>query len=144
MKILLATDGSRFSQAAVDELILRSYPAGSEVKIISVVHPWPFIPEPTLVLVAAHEDSLIKGRKRAAEIVAEADKRILQSGSQLTVTTESSRVRPNRLLWKRRNVGAPTGSFWDHMAMDPSSGSFSAPYLRLSCSMRLAPLRSCA
>ena len=53
MKILLATDGSAFSQAAVSEIIQRSYAPGTEVKIISVVHPWPFIPEPTFMLVAA-------------------------------------------------------------------------------------------
>jgi nucleotide-binding universal stress UspA family protein len=39
MKILLAIDGSSFSDAAVEEVVERPWPAGSEVKIISVVEP---------------------------------------------------------------------------------------------------------
>ena len=39
MKILLAIDGSRFSDAAVEEVVERPWPAGSEIKIISVVEP---------------------------------------------------------------------------------------------------------
>ena len=37
MKILLAVDGSGHSKAAVDEVVRRPLPAGSEVRIISVV-----------------------------------------------------------------------------------------------------------
>jgi len=39
MKILLAIDGSTYSDAAVDEIARRPWPADSEVKIISVVEP---------------------------------------------------------------------------------------------------------
>jgi nucleotide-binding universal stress UspA family protein len=62
------------------------------------VHPWPFIPEPTFVLVAAHEDSLAKGRKRAAEILAEAAKKVSESGLQLTVTTEVLEGSPKQVI----------------------------------------------
>jgi len=37
MRILLAIDGSSFSDAAVNEIALRPWPIGSEVRIISVV-----------------------------------------------------------------------------------------------------------
>lgn len=43
MKILLATDGSSFSDAAVNEISTRSWPEGSEVRIISVYEP-PLLP----------------------------------------------------------------------------------------------------
>jgi len=43
MKILLAIDGSSFSDAAVSEIAKRPWPAESEVKIISVVEP-PLLP----------------------------------------------------------------------------------------------------
>src|SRR5258708_6664940 len=43
MKILLAIDGSPFSDAAVKEIATRPWPAGSEVRIISVVEP-PLLP----------------------------------------------------------------------------------------------------
>lgn len=46
MKILLATDGSAYSEAAVDELASRPVPVNSEVLVISVVEvpsfPWAF------------------------------------------------------------------------------------------------------
>ena len=46
MKILLAVDGSEFSDAAVDEVAARPWPDGSEVKIISVVEPPPLMAMP--------------------------------------------------------------------------------------------------
>jgi nucleotide-binding universal stress UspA family protein len=45
MRILLAVDGSKFSDAAVDEIANRPWPPGTEVKIVSVVH-LPFEPSP--------------------------------------------------------------------------------------------------
>ena len=46
MKILLATDGSTYSEAAVDELASRPVPVNSQVLVISVVElpsfPWAF------------------------------------------------------------------------------------------------------
>ena len=98
MKILLATDGSSFSQAAASELSQRSFPPGTEVKIISVVHPWPFIPEPTFVLAAAHYESLEQGRKSAAEILSKAAKKISESASQLLVTTEMLEGSPKQAI----------------------------------------------
>jgi nucleotide-binding universal stress UspA family protein len=98
MKILLATDGSSFSQAALSEIIQRPYPPGTEVKIISVVHPWPFIAEPTFILAAAHQESLEQGRKCAAEIVANAAKKISEGASQLIVTTEVLEGSPKQVI----------------------------------------------
>jgi nucleotide-binding universal stress UspA family protein len=86
MKILLATDGSPFSQAALTQVIRRSYPRGTELRIVSVVHPWPFIAEPTFVMAAAHYASLDEGQKRAAKIVADAAKMISEGASHLVVT----------------------------------------------------------
>lgn len=39
MRILVAIDGSEHSEAAVDEVAQWHYPAGSEVRVISVVEP---------------------------------------------------------------------------------------------------------
>ena len=36
MKILVATDGSEFSEAAVDEIAKRPFPKGSEVRVLAV------------------------------------------------------------------------------------------------------------
>ncbi|MFY9574306.1 MAG: universal stress protein, partial [Blastocatellia bacterium] len=43
MKILLAIDGSSFSDAAVKQVATRPWPEGSKAKIISVVEP-PLLP----------------------------------------------------------------------------------------------------
>jgi nucleotide-binding universal stress UspA family protein len=43
MRILLAIDGSSFSDAAVKEVATRPWPVGSEARIISVVEP-PLLP----------------------------------------------------------------------------------------------------
>ena len=45
MRILLAVDGSEFSDAAVEEIANRPWPPGSEVHVISVIH-LPFEPGP--------------------------------------------------------------------------------------------------
>lgn len=39
MKILLAIDGSSFSQAAVESIIARPWPGGTEIKLVNVVEP---------------------------------------------------------------------------------------------------------
>ena len=44
LKILLPIDGSEHSHAAVDAIARQHYPAGSEVRVISVVEP-PYIPD---------------------------------------------------------------------------------------------------
>jgi nucleotide-binding universal stress UspA family protein len=44
MKILLAVDGSPFSEEAAREVARRPWPAGSELKVISVIEP-PYAPE---------------------------------------------------------------------------------------------------
>ena len=46
MKVLLATDGSEQSEAAVDEIVNRYFPASAEVRVISVVElpSFPVVP----------------------------------------------------------------------------------------------------
>jgi nucleotide-binding universal stress UspA family protein len=39
MKILLAIDGSEFSRAALESVIARPWPPGTEVKVLNVVEP---------------------------------------------------------------------------------------------------------
>lgn len=72
MKILLAIDGSPCSAAAVREVATRPWPAGSEVKILSVVTvPLPDVPlDPFFVTYAAHMEMMKKERTRLEELVA--------------------------------------------------------------------------
>ena len=50
MKILLATDGSECSDAAVGEVARRPWPADTQVRVISVVEPpAPLVAEPYMI-----------------------------------------------------------------------------------------------
>lgn len=90
MKILLAIDGSSFSDAAVKEIATRPWPAGSEVRIISVVEP-PLLPT---VETWVPPDDYIEALERAGQdqgrsIVGNAAERITnEQRDKLRVATE--------------------------------------------------------
>jgi nucleotide-binding universal stress UspA family protein len=88
MRILLAVDGSQQSQKTVNEFIKREWPRNSEVRVISVAHPVPFIPEPTLGGAAGHVESLKEERKRALRDVAKVAKEIAEQAPGFQLTTE--------------------------------------------------------
>jgi nucleotide-binding universal stress UspA family protein len=69
MRILLAIDGSSHSDAAIDEIVKRPWPTGSEVKVIAVaeipvmvgIEPWAATPD--------YFETIEKGIRLAAESV---------------------------------------------------------------------------
>ncbi len=90
MKILLAVDGSDCSLAAMDEIAKRPWPAGSSVKILSVVEP-PFLPTTdTWVLPESYQSQLIQaGKEQAQSAISKAENRILESqGPSLEISTQ--------------------------------------------------------
>jgi nucleotide-binding universal stress UspA family protein len=98
MKILLGVDGSPFSEAATRGVLSRPWPAGTELRVVSVAHPYPFVPDPFLVGAAIHYESLEKERLRAAEDVRRvADEAALQV-PELTVTTATYDGSPKDIL----------------------------------------------
>jgi nucleotide-binding universal stress UspA family protein len=90
MKILLAVDGSVYSDAAVEEIAQKPWPAASEVKVMSVVEP-PLLPIfETWVPPDSYFDELetaAENQARAAVDKAAARLR-QQQGDGLVVTTE--------------------------------------------------------
>jgi len=80
MRILLAVDGSEFSDAAVEEIADRPWPPGSEVHIISVIH-LPFTPTPeTWALPDSYYSHLEKaGREQAESAINRAIARLRES-----------------------------------------------------------------
>jgi nucleotide-binding universal stress UspA family protein len=87
MRILLAVDGSAYSDEATKEVASRPWPAGSEVRIISVVEP-PAPPPPDVLTVGVDPDFLVESlewqRRHARETVEEAA-RTLKSGVEKTL-----------------------------------------------------------
>lgn len=101
MKILLAVDGSPFSQAAVEEAIRLPWPSGSEVRVLSVVHPFPFIPpllDPAFTIEAAHFESLKQERERASRDANNAAKEIRERAPNLKVCAEALEGSPKKII----------------------------------------------
>jgi nucleotide-binding universal stress UspA family protein len=87
MKILLAVDGSSCSNAAVWEVVTRPWPPGTQVKVLSVIHALPFVPDPMFVGVGMHYYSLELEQKRAHRAVLAATKELAARAPQLDVTS---------------------------------------------------------
>jgi nucleotide-binding universal stress UspA family protein len=97
MKILMATDGSPSSAAAVEAVAARPWPEGSEVEVLTVIHTAvPFILDPAYVIAFIHIDHLEKARKHAPEIAAAAAARLTRPG--LTVTTQVLEGSPHHVI----------------------------------------------
>jgi nucleotide-binding universal stress UspA family protein len=98
MKILLAIDGSPCSEAAVEEIAKRPWPADSQVRVISVVEP------PALLTVEPYIDStdyfaeVEKAAGDAARKVIERAAAKLREGGNLMVATEVLRGSPRRVI----------------------------------------------
>jgi hypothetical protein len=55
MKVMLAKDGSPHSQAALVEFARQPWPNGTEVQILTVIHPsFPLVMDPLFIGVSAH------------------------------------------------------------------------------------------
>lgn len=80
MRILLAVDGSAPSQDAIDEVARRSWPAPSDMRVISVVRP--YVPSATEFVVGAvtPQEVLQEHMKDAERTVARAAERVAGSG----------------------------------------------------------------
>jgi nucleotide-binding universal stress UspA family protein len=99
MKILLATDGSPCSQAAVNEVCSRPWPPDTEVKVLAVAHTRiPMAFDPFFYLYAAHEEALEEAQKRAKEVVDGVAKEIGERAPQLRVTAEVLEGPPKKVI----------------------------------------------
>ncbi len=100
MRILLAIDGSPFSDAAVTEVTTRPWPAGSEVRIVSVVEP-PLLPT---VESWVPPDNYIEALEKAGEdqaraIVGKAADRITKAqGDSLRINRAIVRGHPKHAI----------------------------------------------
>lgn len=100
MRIILAIDGSSFSDAAVTEIATRPWPAESEVRIISVVEP-PLLPT---VETWVPPDNYIQALEQAGEdqarsVLGKAVDRITkEQRDKLRVTTEIVKGHPKHAI----------------------------------------------
>ena len=97
MRILLATDGSEQSEAAVDEIAREHFPVHTEVRVISVVEP-PNLGEGVDTSLYLEIDKTARERARAALEKAAAKLRADEENRQLKVTTEIISGSPKRVI----------------------------------------------
>jgi nucleotide-binding universal stress UspA family protein len=101
MRILLATDGSGYSDAAVDEIARWNYPADSEVRVISVVETLMPLSAESLATSAGYHGELEKiERERARGANKKAAARLHKSldGGSVKITTEVLSGSPKRVI----------------------------------------------
>lgn len=100
MKILLAIDGSVYSDAAITEVMERTWPAGSEVRIISAVEP-AYLPaaEPWAIAPTYYGELDQAAQKRARDAVDSAAKKLTgQPEKALLVTTATPTGSPKQVI----------------------------------------------
>ena len=117
MKVLLAINGFQGS-AALDDVASRGWPAGTEVKIVTVIHAgasqWV---NPAFVMAAADVEATQERRRRARKLLEAATARIRQDRTDLSVTTKTLEGMPRDvIIQEAANWGADLivlGSPWD-------------------------------
>jgi nucleotide-binding universal stress UspA family protein len=86
MKVLLAIDGSPHSEAAVAQVARRPWPAGTEVQILTVIHPTiPIFPDPAFALFAAHVEQAEELRHHAPILMGTACEQIRRGAPNVSV-----------------------------------------------------------
>lgn len=86
MKVLLAIDGSPPSAAAVAHVAQRSWPADTEVKVLTVIHPaMPLLPDPAFAIAAIHVEQAEELRRQAPMLLGTACEQIRRGAPNVTV-----------------------------------------------------------
>ncbi|HVB86587.1 MAG TPA: universal stress protein [Candidatus Dormibacteraeota bacterium] len=98
MKILLAIDGLKNGGSPVQELLRRRWEPGTEVRILSVVHPVPLVADPILILAASHVESLKEEQLRASRAVNDAAEQISKGAPELKVSTQVLEGSPKKAI----------------------------------------------
>ncbi len=97
MKILLAIDGSEFSQAAIQSVIARPWAADTEVRVLNVVEPPSFLMEREMAAYDPEFEAVWKAlREQAKDLVTKAAERL--RGANLKVSTVLTEGDPKTLI----------------------------------------------
>ena len=144
MRILLAVDGSTFSDKAI-KVTRRPWPTGSEVKVISVVErPVPPIPEAWGMSVGDYLTGEEEWRREQARKALEAASHLLHTSEDKTlkVTTEILAGPPKQTILDEAErwgadlivVGSHGYGFWDRMLLGSVSQAIA---LHAKCSVQI-------
>lgn len=99
MKTLVPIDGSPHSEAAIAEVAGRSWPPGSEIRVVTVIHSAvPLLPDPAFALAATHVEQLHEQREQSGPLLKLAAERVRQSLPGTLVTTTALEGRPQEVI----------------------------------------------
>ena len=111
MKILLAIDGSEYSNTAVEELLRMPFPSNTTVRIISVFEN-PLLTAPGAVPMGGtlgnyYEEAVSNAKKMAEDIVQNASQVLQKKNADVSVTTDVVNGLPKiTILEKAEAMGA--------------------------------------
>lgn len=89
MKILVSIDGSASRGEVIEAVCRHHWPAGTEVKVITVIHVrGPEVFDPMMMVPSFHFDMVAEARKHAPKLVEEAAQTIMERTGDVTVTYE--------------------------------------------------------
>ncbi|MGH9943649.1 MAG: universal stress protein [Pyrinomonadaceae bacterium] len=148
MKILLATDGSPCSEAAVEEVARRPWPAESEVRVVSCVEPpAPLVAEPYMLANDYFLEVEKVERQKAQEALGGAEAKLRRgAGNQLSISTEVLRGLPKRAIIEEAEawgadlivVGSHGYRAWERMLLGSVSQSVAQ---HAACSVEIVRCR---
>jgi nucleotide-binding universal stress UspA family protein len=85
-RLLVAVDGSPNSAATIAEVAARSWPPGSEIEVVTVIHsPVPVFPDPAFSMVAVHAEQERRQAHDAPALLEAAVGRLQSSSPGVTV-----------------------------------------------------------
>ncbi len=103
MKILLATDGSDFSTAAAQSIADRQWPAGSQIRVLSIAE-LPIFENPmgasslSAIYPATLLEELMESARKHAEDAVESTRKILQAGNLQVLDSKPAPIGDARIL----------------------------------------------
>lgn len=104
MKILLAVDGSEFSDAAVDEVARRPWPEATEIDVLAVYEPPALPATETWVLPQNYYNEMEKAsQEEVRDATNNAVERLGKAHSKLQINSETARGYPAEVILDRAN-----------------------------------------
>jgi nucleotide-binding universal stress UspA family protein len=89
MKILLAIDDSKFSQAAIKAVMTQARPKETEVRVLHVIEPLPLYPDGQAWGYGSEASQILEGQREEAEgLVARASQALRDAGFSVTTAIE--------------------------------------------------------
>lgn len=151
MKVLLAIDGSTCSEAAVDEVATKAWPAETHIRVISVVEPHaPLTSGPWGEAATKYHEEVEEAERRSAvEILGRAAERIRPpeaSNGELKISTDVLTGTPKRVIVEEAErwgadlivVGSRGNKSWERMLLGSVSQAVST---HATCSVQIVRRR---